>query len=159
MMRLKRLTKQRFYTENGKVKPITPRKKSLGTHQKTTAHLTVPKPFIQTHRIPSSTVDGLYIYYKNDRFLMSKSEAWSMNFARKMRNRKYDELLARRAIEKNLVPEIIKKFKSDYHTEYLNSYYLGKVPKADKKIIAEQIFPGIEERARWEVTYNHKKWS
>ena len=37
------LVKQRFYTKDGKVRPITPRRKTIGTLQKGTVHLT-PKP-------------------------------------------------------------------------------------------------------------------
>ena len=52
------LVKQRFYTKDGKVRPITPKKKSVGTLQKKTVHLGVP------NRMVSSKTLGLVYFNK-----------------------------------------------------------------------------------------------
>ena len=137
--------RQRFYTKGGKVRPVTPRKSPTFTHQTGVAHLSVPK----AHRIPASSLDNLYIYYKNDRELYRRSDAWAQNFSRKMKGGRYDERLAKKAIEKHLVPEILKKYKQDNDTQYVGQFYVGAVSKADKRAIAENIFPEIEERAKY----------
>ena len=149
----------KFYTKDKKVRPISKRRISTGTYQTGTAHLNVPKTMSPKQAtIPDYAVRELDLYWENDKPLYHISEAWSLNFARKMKSGKYNHDLALKGIRDNFVPEVVKKYRKEGYGDnpnFIEDYYLGKVSKADKEALAKVILPNIEEQAEYLYKNNY----
>jgi len=139
--------------KDGSHYPLSRRKIGTGTMSTGTAHLNVPKAMTpKTATIPDYAIRELDIYWENDEPLYRISEAWSLNFARKMKAGRYNHDLALKGIRDNFVPEIVKKYrKEDYgdNPNFIEDYYLGKVSKADKEALAKVVLANIEEQAEY----------
>lgn len=80
----------------------------------------------------------------NEYELYRTQEAWEENFAKKIKNGKFNRSLAVKGIANNFVPRIITYYNKNYGN-------VGKVSLAEKRQVAAELMPSIVEGAKYRL--------
>lgn len=103
------------------------------------------------HSISAHGIHELVLWAENDQSLYRQIEAWSTNFAKKMRSGKFNRGLAIKGIANHLVANTQKDYKKKFGSGITEFGIPTRMTAIDKRKVAIKLLPSIIEGAKYKL--------